>query len=120
MGNLSADFPLAADTSEIGMLVESIHETKRELKKSWPARVWMLADSSWTVEACSTAPSERIWASEASQMAQGRMDLSIGSDYRGEFRPIQQAMSQILDALNAALSQINQEDAEISDMALVS
>lgn len=32
-GNLSADFGLESDTSEIGRLVESIHETKRELKK---------------------------------------------------------------------------------------
>ena len=91
-GNLSADFPLAADTSEIGMLVESIHETKRELKK-------YIHDIDGTL----------------SQMAQGRMDLSIGSDYRGEFRPIQQAMSQILDALNAALSQINQTATRVTE-----
>ena len=32
-GNLSADFPWQSDTSEIGMLVHSIHETKGELKK---------------------------------------------------------------------------------------
>lgn len=31
-GNLSASFNLTPDTSEIGMLVDSIHETKRELK----------------------------------------------------------------------------------------
>ena len=48
-------------------------------------------------------------------MSQGRMDLSIGSDYRGEFRPIQQAMSQILDALNAALSQINQTATRVTE-----
>ena len=32
-GNLSAQFSLQPDTSEIGMLVSSIHETKRELRK---------------------------------------------------------------------------------------
>ena len=32
-GNLSAAFSLEANTSEIGMLVNSIHETRRELKK---------------------------------------------------------------------------------------
>ena len=32
-GNLSAAFGLGSDTSEIGRLVDSIHETKRELKK---------------------------------------------------------------------------------------
>ena len=48
-GNLSAEFPMKSDTSEIGMLVESIHETKRELKKyikdidsKQCARFWIL------------------------------------------------------------------------------
>lgn len=83
-GNLSAEFPLKPDTSEIGMLVESIHETKRELKKYIQDIDYILA-----------------------QMAQGNMNLSAGNDYRGEFRPIQDAMRQILDALNDALSRIN-------------
>ncbi len=90
-GNLSADFPLEPDTSEIGMLVESIHETKRELKK-------YISDID----------------SKLAQMAQGKMDLSIGSDYRGEFQPIQRAMSQILDSLNNALYQINQTAGQVS------
>lgn len=84
-GNLSADFGLESDTSEIGRLVESIHETKRELKKYIKDIDFKLA-----------------------QMAQGNMDQSIGDDYRGEFRPIQNAMRQILEALNSALFQINQ------------
>ena len=83
-GNLSAQFNLQSNTSEIGMLVESIHETKRELKK-------YISDID----------------SKLAQMAKGNMDLVIGSEYRGEFMPIQGAMSQILDALNSALSQIN-------------
>ena len=78
-GNLSADFPLQSDTSEIGMLVESIHETKRELKKYIHDIDSILA-----------------------QMAQGNMNLAVGSDYRGEFLPIQNAMRQILDSLNKA------------------
>lgn len=84
-GNLSADFVLESDTSEIGRLVESIHETKRELKK-------IIKDIDFKL----------------AQMAQGNMDLSIGNDYRGEFQPIQRAMKQILNAFNEALSQINQ------------
>ena len=32
-GNLSAQFQWEPDSSEIGMLVQSIHETKQELKK---------------------------------------------------------------------------------------
>ncbi len=82
-GNLSAAFSLEPDTSEIGMLVASIHETKQELKK-------YIQDIDHTL----------------SQMAQGSMDLSIGNDYRGAFLPVQNAMRQIIDSLNHALSQI--------------
>ncbi len=83
-GNLSADFALRSNSSEIGMLVESIHETKRELKKY----IQDIDD-------------------KLAQMAEGTMDLTIGDDYRGEFLPIQNAMRQILDSLNQALSQIS-------------
>ena len=90
-GNLSAPFTLEPDTSEIGMLVASIHETKKELKK-------YISDIN----------------SKLTQMAQGQMDLSIGNDYRGEFQPIQLAMSQILNSLNQALSRINQTAEQVS------
>ncbi len=92
MGNLSAEFLLQSDTSEIGMLVESIHETKRELKK-------YINDID----------------SRLSEMARGKMDLTIDSNYRGEFLPIQNAMSQILDALNSALSQIRNTADQVSE-----
>ena len=91
-GNLSAEFPLESDTSEIGMLVHSIHETKRELKK-------YISDID----------------SKLAQMADGKMDLSISNDYRGEFMPIQKAMKQILDSLNHALLQINETTSHVSD-----
>lgn len=91
-GNLSADFAMRSDTSEIGMLVESIHETKRELKKYIQDIDSKLAD-----------------------MAEGNMDLSIGSNYRGEFLPIQNAMRQILEALNRALAQINVTAENVSE-----
>lgn len=91
-GNLSADFAMRSDTSEIGMLVESIHETKRELKKYIKDIDSKLAD-----------------------MAEGNMDLSIGSNYRGEFLPIQNAMRQILEALNRALAQINVTAENVSE-----
>lgn len=91
-GNLSADFSLQPNTSEIGMLVESIHETKRELKK-------YINDID----------------DKLAQMAQGTMDLSIGNDYRGEFLPIQNALRQILDSLNHALYQINQTAEQVSE-----
>lgn len=91
-GNLSAEFPLKPDTSEIGMLVESIHETKRELKKYIHDIDSILA-----------------------QMAEGNMDMQVGNDYRGEFRPIQDAMRQILDSLNDALAQINLTAEKVSN-----
>ena len=91
-GNLSADFPMQSNTSEIGMLVESIHETKRELKK-------YIQDID----------------SKLANMAQGNMELSIGNNYRGEFLPIQNAMREILDSLNRALSQINVTAENVSE-----
>lgn len=92
MGNLSAEFPLKADTSEIGMLVASIHETKKELKN-------YIHDID----------------SKLAQMAQGKMNLTIDTDYRGEFLPIQNALRQILDSLNLALSRINHTASQVSD-----
>ena len=91
-GNLSAEFPLEPDTSEIGMLVDSIHETKSVLKR-------YIYDID----------------SKLAQMAQGSMNLSIDTDYIGEFLPIQNALTQILDSLNHALSQINQTARLVSD-----
>ncbi|MEY8516290.1 methyl-accepting chemotaxis protein [Lachnospiraceae bacterium 29-84] len=83
-GNLSADFSLKPNTSEIGMLVSSIIETKQELKK-------YISDIDSKME----------------EMAQGNMDISIGTDYRGEFLPIQDAMREIVESLNHALLRIN-------------
>lgn len=91
-GNLSANFALKSNTSEIGMLVESIHETKRELKKY----IQDIDD-------------------KLAKMAEGTMDLTIGDNYRGEFLPIQNAMRQILDSLNQALSQISITADQVSD-----
>lgn len=83
-GNLSADFPLEPDTSEIGRLTEAIHTTKRELKL-------YISDID-----------EKL-----AQMAKGNMDLEIGNNYRGEFLAIQDSMRAILGALNHVLSEIN-------------
>ena len=91
-GNLSVEFPLEPDASEIGMLVSSIHETKKELKK-------YISDID----------------QKLSQMAKGDLDLTIGSSYRGDFLPIQKAMAQILDSLNSALFQIDQTAGQVSE-----
>ena len=94
-GNLSAKFSLESNTSEIGMLVESIHETRRELKK-------YIQDIDYTL----------------AQMAQGNMNLTVGNDYLGEFAPIQAAMGQILDALNTALSRIHVTAQQVSEESM--
>ena len=91
-GNLSAQFQWEPDSSEIGMLVASIHETKQELKKYINEIDRTLA-----------------------QMARGNMDLRISTDFRGEFLPIQNALRQILDSLNEALFHIHQTAQEVSD-----
>lgn len=90
-GNLSAEFRLQSNTSEIGMLVESIHETKRELKN-------YIRDINDILE----------------QMAQGNMNLQVSGEYKGEFLPIRDALMQILDALNTALYQINLTAEQVS------
>lgn len=90
-GNLSAEFSLRSDTSEIGRLVDAIHKTKGDLKK-------YIYDID----------------SVLSQMANGNMDLKVRDDYRGEFIPIQKAMNQILDSLNVALYQINMTAERVS------
>ncbi len=83
-GNLSSDFSLEPDTSEIGMLVDSIYTTKHDLKKYINDIDIKLAS-----------------------MANGNMDLEIEDNYQGEFLPIQDAMHKILDSLNNILSKIN-------------
>lgn len=93
-GNLSAPFPLESDTSEIGMLVYSIHETRDQLKK-------YISDIN----------------SSLAHMAEGKMDIAISSDYKGEFIPIQKAMNQILDSLNNALFQINRTSDQVSNQS---
>ena len=90
-GNLSAEFSLEANTSEIGMLAASIQETKCELKKYIQDIDHILA-----------------------QMAEGNMNLTISDSYRGEFLPIQKAMRQIVDSLNNALSQISMTAERVS------
>ncbi len=93
-GNLSAAFSMESDTSEIGTLVHSIHVTKEELKT-------YIKDID-----------EKL-----AQMANGNMNLEIGRNYQGEFRPIQEAMSQIIDALNAALIDINMAAEHVTEKA---
>ncbi len=83
-GNLSSNFLLEPDTSEIGMLIGTIHQTKKELKK-------YIDDIS----------------AQLSEMAKGNMDLQQTIDYVGDFKPIQKSLEIILDSMNHTLTQID-------------
>lgn len=82
-GNLHAEFTLVPDTSEIGMLVASIHHTKETLKQY----VGDISD-------------------KLSKMASGDMNQSIELEYIGDFKPIQDALTTILNSLNHILGEI--------------
>ncbi len=90
-GNLSSQFDLEPDTSEIGVLVESIHRTKDTLKQ-------YIGDISLKL----------------SRMARGDMDQRMDLKYVGDFRPIQNALATILDALNHTLGQISAASERVS------
>lgn len=83
-GNLSSSFSLDGDTSEIGMLIHSIHKTKATLNR-------YIDDIS----------------QQLSQMARGNMNLDQSIDYIGDFKPIQESMGVILNSMNYTLSQID-------------
>lgn len=93
-GNLSSDFSLEADTTEIGMLVGSIYTTKTELKK-------YIQDI----------------AQKLSLMADGNMKQTIDIEYLGEFLPIRTSLIKILDSLNSALYRINRSSEQVSSTA---
>lgn len=91
-GNLSSDFNLEPDTSEIGMLTHSLLSTKSNLKK-------YISDIS----------------SHLSEMSNGNMDLEIDIDYIGDFAPIKTSMQKIIHSLNDTLIQINNASMQVSD-----
>ncbi|MCD7999188.1 MAG: methyl-accepting chemotaxis protein [Clostridiales bacterium] len=90
-GRLSVDFNLDSDTSEIGMLIESIHLTKKELKK-------YIEDIRKTLTA----------------MADGNMVIQTGTEYKEEFKPIQNSLQLILETLNHMLHEIEAAAEQVS------
>ncbi len=93
-GNLSPNFVLEPDTSEIGMLIGGIHQTKGELKKY--------------IDDIST---------QLSEMAKGNMDLQQNIDYVGDFKPIQESLAIIVDSMNRTLLQIDQAASSVDTHA---
>ena len=83
-GNLSSDFSLTPNTSEIGRLVNAIISLKSTLN---------------------------VYVSDISEklqhMSMGDLNLSIDIDYIGDFAPIKTALEIIIASLNDTLSQIN-------------
>ncbi|MDU6266339.1 MAG: HAMP domain-containing methyl-accepting chemotaxis protein [Anaerocolumna aminovalerica] len=83
-GNLSSSFSLEPDTSEIGMLIHSIHNTRATLRQ-------YIGDIS-----------EKL-----TQIAAGNICLKADTQYIGDFAPIQRALETIIHSLNDTLSQID-------------
>lgn len=89
-GNINGDFEMEPDSSEIGMLVNSIHHTKEGLRK-------YIGDITEKLE----------------QMASGNMDQTVNIEYVGDFLPIHNALNTILDSMNLTLSRISQAAAQV-------
>lgn len=93
-GNISGEFEMEADSSEIGMLAAAIHHTKKELKK-------YVSDITEKLE----------------QMAAGNMVQTVNIDYAGDFAPIHESLITIFDSLNRTLSQISYSAAQVDSGA---
>ena len=83
-GRLSTDFALKADTSEIGVLISAMLNTKSELNK-------YIFDIS----------------QKLNDLAHGDMSAAVDIDYIGDFQPIQVSLTTILESLNTVMSEIN-------------
>ncbi len=90
-GNLSSVFALEPDTSEIGMLIQSIHMTRATLQK-------YISDIS-----------EKL-----NQISAGNLTVRADLQYIGDFAPIQHALETILSSLNNTLSQIDTAAEQVS------
>lgn len=100
-GNLSSEFDMEPDTSEIGMLVDSMLSTRSELRK-------YIKDIS----------------DKLAQMAKQNLLVDIDIDYIGDFSPIKEALIKIVSSLNSALYKIDETadqvavgSSQISDIA---
>lgn len=83
-GDINAEFELESDSSEIGQLVYSIVQLKAELKK-------YISDIS----------------SNLRKIGDGNLAISLDIDYIGDFIPIKQSISDILDSMNQTMRKID-------------
>lgn len=93
-GNLHSDFSLQADTSEIGMLIDSIIKSKREL-------VRYIGDI------------ENI----TGEMAKGNFDIHVAQPFIGDFRKIEESITDMTTAVSTALAQIDATSLQVERSA---
>lgn len=96
-GDLSHGIELEPDTSEIGMLIDSMQITKWELRK-------YIKDIS-----------EKL-----SKMANRDLSVNLDVEYIGDFAPIQESMRQIVTTLNRSFFLFDKAAAQVSTTANVS
>ncbi len=93
-GNLSSEFDMEEDASEIGMLISAIYSIREEMQK-------YIGDIS----------------QQLSEMAKGNMALHQNIQYIGDFQPIQKSLEIILDSMNHTLARIDDASALVDGHA---
>ena len=91
-GEMSKEFNLKADDSDMGQLIGAIHTTKAYLKK-------MIDELTYVLQ----------------QIADGNVSFYINHKYVGEFIAIKDALNTILEEDNKDYSEINQAAGSVSD-----
>lgn len=91
-GNLSAEFEMEINESEIGLLAHAIHNTKSTLKS-------VIGEISSTLE----------------EMAKGRFDITLKENYIGELSQIKKSFEEIFSELNEAFSKIQTAANHVND-----
>lgn len=93
-GNLHSDFDLKGDTSEIGMLIDSILKSKREL-------VHYIGDI------------EKM----TGEMAKGNFDVQATQPFIGDFSKIEGSITAMTNDISSALLQLNATSARVASGA---
>ena len=91
-GNFYSDFDMQPDSSEIGMLIDSIHRLKIALKT-------YMGDV----------------GEKLALMAKGDMTAKVELDYIGDFAPMKHSLETIISSLNTILTQIHQASSEVAN-----
>lgn len=89
-GNLSGEFNLVSDTSEIGMLTDSIHKTKHFLK-------FAISDTSVLL----------------SNIADGNLDFKVNSNYIGDFKKVEDSVQGIVNKLTDTFKTMQQSSLQV-------